>query len=291
MSHVLVTGVAGFIGFHVAWRLLKEGYTVTGVDNMEPYYDVQLKQDRLALLRSHPSFTWIKGNIGSPEVLGAAFHARPEVVIHLAAQAGVRYSIERPLAYIEHNIVAFSHLLEACRRFTPQHLIYASSSSVYGGIQSVPFREGQRTDFPISVYAATKKADELLAYSYSHLFGIPTTGVRLFTVYGPWGRPDMAYFLFTRAILTGKPIRVYNRGAMKRDFTYVEDVVEAFMRLLPLARDTFIELHLTDIGPLCGCSHWLPDQEFIPMHLRVLRTGSTIWAVGVRCLCWISSRS
>ncbi len=232
---ILITGVAGFIGFHVARRLLREGYNVTGIDNINPYYDVQLKRDRVALLQAFPTFTWIEGDIGSPDMLDAAFQQPPEIILHFAAQAGVRYSLEQPLTYIENNVVAFTRLLEACRRYPPEHLVFASSSSVYGGIQDVPFREEQCTEFPVSVYAATKKADELLAHTYSHLFGIPTTGIRLFTVYGPWGRPDMAYFLFTKAILEGQPIRIYNQGQMKRDFTYIDDVVEAIVRLLPRA--------------------------------------------------------
>jgi UDP-glucuronate 4-epimerase len=237
---ILVTGAAGFIGFHVALRLLKDGHSVHGLDNLNDYYDPLLKEARLALLTAHPKFTFHRVNVADQAAVADIFRThRPESVVHLAAQAGVRHSITNPQSYVESNVSGFLQVLEGCRHVGVKHLVYASSSSVYGLNTQMPFSAHQSVDHPISLYGATKKANELMAHSYSHLFGLPTTGIRFFTVYGPWGRPDMAYFLFTRSILEGKPIDVYNEGRMKRDFTYIDDVVEAVVRVLarPAARN------------------------------------------------------
>ena len=231
--HVLVTGVAGFIGFHVARRLLERGDTVVGIDNVNTYYDVRLKQARLALLSGHEGFSFLQLNLadrdGMTEVLS---RQRPQRVVHLAAQAGVRHSLTHPHAYIESNLVGFLHILEGCRSTQVEHLVYASTSSVYGANTKMPFSVHDNVDHPVSLYAASKKANELMAHTYSHLYGLPTTGLRFFTVYGPWGRPDMALFLFTRAILAGEPIDVFNYGKMRRDFTYIDDIVEGLVRVL-----------------------------------------------------------
>ena len=231
--HVLVTGVAGFIGFHVARRLLERGDTVVGIDNVNTYYDVRLKQARLALLSGHEVFSFLQLNLavrdGMTEVLS---RQRPQRVVHLAAQAGVRHSLTHPHAYIESNLVGFLHILEGCRSTQVEHLVYASTSSVYGANTKMPFSVHDNVDHPVSLYAASKKANELMAHTYSHLYGLPTTGLRFFTVYGPWGRPDMALFLFTRAILAGEPIDVFNYGKMRRDFTYIDDIVEGVVRVL-----------------------------------------------------------
>ena len=230
---LLVTGAAGFIGMHTAERLLQDGHEVIGLDNVNDYYEVSLKRARLAELARHPGFGFHEFGIEDGARLQALFQAeRPQRVVHLAAQAGVRYSISHPQAYADSNLLGFTHILEACRQHEVEHLVYASSSSVYGGNTELPFSESQAVDRPISLYAATKKANELMAHAYSHLFGLPTTGVRLFTVYGPWGRPDMAPFKFARAILRGEQIEVYNQGQSLRDFTYVDDAVEAIVRLL-----------------------------------------------------------
>jgi UDP-glucuronate 4-epimerase len=229
---LLVTGAAGFIGMHVADRLLQAGHNVTGIDNLSDYYDVRLKEARLNVLRPYSNFRFIKMDLADGEKVHALFEGEKfERVIHLAAQAGVRYSLENPHAYIQSNIVGFTNILEACRHFPVKHLIYASSSSVYGTNKKLPFSVGDNVDHPISLYAASKKANELMAHAYSHLFQIPTTGVRFFTVYGPWGRPDMAVFSFTKAILEGKPIDVFNRGKMQRDFTYIDDIVEGVLQI------------------------------------------------------------
>ena len=231
--NVLVTGAAGFIGYHVARRLLKRGETVVGLDNLNAYYDVSLKEARLARLREQPAFTFAKVELADREAVAALFAAeRPQGVIHLAAQAGVRYSLQNPHAYLDSNLAGFINILEGCRHNGVAHLVYASSSSVYGGNTRMPFSEHHNIDHPVSLYAATKKAIELMAHTYSHLFRLPTTGLRFFTVYGPWGRPDMALFLFTRAILEGRPIDVFNRGDMVRDFTYIDDIVEGVVRVL-----------------------------------------------------------
>ncbi|MBS1976039.1 MAG: NAD-dependent epimerase [Bacteroidetes bacterium] len=230
---VLITGAAGFIGFHVANRLLNEDYSVVGLDNLNTYYDVNLKESRLNLLRNNPSFKFVRMDLTDKSGIDLLFEQEAfKIVINLAAQAGVRYSIQHPYAYLESNMIGFLNVLEACRHFTPTHLIYASSSSVYGANRKMPLSVHDNVDHPLSLYAATKKSNELMAHTYSNLYGIPTTGLRFFTVYGPYGRPDMALFLFTKAILEGNPIDVYNFGKMKRDFTYVDDIVEGIFRLM-----------------------------------------------------------
>ncbi len=228
----LVTGAAGFIGYHVATRLLDAGQEVIGLDNVNDYYDPRLKWARLARLEGRPGFRFVRADVADVPAMAALFaDVRPEKVIHLAAQAGVRYSLTNPQAYIQANLVGFTNILEGCRHQGVQHLVYASSSSVYGNHTDMPFTEHRGVDHPVSLYAATKKANELLAHSYSHIFRLPTTGLRFFTVYGPWGRPDMALFLFTRAILAGEPIDVFNNGNMERDFTYVDDIVTGVVRV------------------------------------------------------------
>ena len=230
---VLLTGAAGFIGSTTAHRLLARGDTVVGLDNLNDYYDVRLKEDRLARLLPQPGFRFAKLDVADRAGMERLFAAEGfERVIHLAAQAGVRYSLQNPHAYVEANLVGFMNVLEGCRHHRVQHLVYASSSSVYGGNTKMPFSEHDSIDHPVSMYAATKKANELMAHTYSHLYGLPTTGLRFFTVYGPWGRPDMALFLFTKAILEGRPIDVFNHGHMQRDFTYVDDIVEGVVRVL-----------------------------------------------------------
>lgn len=230
---ILLTGAAGFIGMHTALRLLARGDEVIGVDNLNDYYDVSLKQARLARLTGHPSFSFHQLSVEDGGAMSSLFQqVKPQRVIHLAAQAGVRYSLSNPHAYIDANIQGFINILEGCRHHNVEHLAYASSSSVYGGNTALPFSEHQNIDHPVSLYAATKKANELMAHTYSHLFGLPTTGLRFFTVYGPWGRPDMALFLFTRAILEGRAIDVFNHGQMVRDFTYIDDIVEGVIRVI-----------------------------------------------------------
>ncbi len=227
----LVTGAAGFIGFHTCKRLLEAGHEVVGLDNMNDYYDVNLKQARLDLLQS-PLFSFHKIDLADREGIARLFaNEKFNRVIHLAAQAGVRYSLENPFAYADANLIGYLNILEGCRHNNVEHLLYASSSSVYGLNRKMPFSTDDSVDHPVSLYAATKKANELMAHTYSHLYGIPTTGLRFFTVYGPWGRPDMALFKFTKAMLEGKPIDVYNYGKMKRDFTYIDDIVEAIVRM------------------------------------------------------------
>ncbi len=230
---VLVTGAAGFIGFHMAKRLLKEGYEVIGYDCLNDYYDVNIKHSRLEILKQEGTFTFVKGFLEEKASLHSVFLSyHPEYVIHLAAQAGVRYSLENPDAYIQSNIAGFLNILEECRENKVKHLVYASSSSVYGGNTKLPFSTLDSVDHPISLYAATKKSNELMAHAYSHLFQIPTTGLRFFTVYGPFGRPDMALFLFAKAIFEGEPIKVFNHGKMIRDFTYIDDIIEGILRVL-----------------------------------------------------------
>ena len=230
---VLVTGAAGFIGSHLSHRLVERGVEVLGYDNLNAYYDPSLKQARLDRLLPRPGFSFVKGSLEDRGTLERAFdNFRPHRVVNLAAQAGVRYSLENPHAYIDSNIVGFTNVLEACRHGGVDHLVYASSSSVYGANRKLPFAVEDSVDHPVSLYAATKKANELMAHTYSHLFGLPTTGLRFFTVYGPWGRPDMALFLFTRSILEGKPIDVFNHGRHTRDFTYIDDIVEGVLRTL-----------------------------------------------------------
>lgn len=230
---VLVTGAAGFIGMHVSQVLLARGDEVVGLDNLNDYYDPTLKQARLQRLSGHAGFRFVRMDVADREAMSALFAAGGfDRVVHLAAQAGVRYSLQNPHAYVDSNLVGFTNVLEGCRHGRVQHLVYASSSSVYGGNTRMPFSEHHSVDHPVSLYAATKKANELMAHTYSHLFGLPTTGLRFFTVYGPWGRPDMALFLFTRAILEGRPIDVYNHGRMRRDFTYIDDIVQGVVRTL-----------------------------------------------------------
>lgn len=230
---VLLTGAAGFIGSTTAHRLLARGDEVVGLDNLNDYYDVRLKEDRLARLRPQAGFRFVRLDVADREGMARLFAAEGfDRVIHLAAQAGVRYSLKNPHAYVEANLVGFMNVLEGCRHHRVRHLVYASSSSVYGGNTKMPFSEHDSVDHPVSMYAATKKANELMAHTYSHLYGLPTTGLRFFTVYGPWGRPDMALFLFTKAILEGRPIEVFNHGRMQRDFTYVDDIVEGVVRVL-----------------------------------------------------------
>ncbi|MEQ8304033.1 MAG: NAD-dependent epimerase [Cyclobacteriaceae bacterium] len=231
---VLVTGAAGFIGFHLSKRLVDAGYGVVGLDNMNAYYEVSLKEARLKALQEQEDFQFVKADLANKNALDKLFKENSfQYVINLAAQAGVRYSLENPQAYIDSNIQGFINILECCRHHKPAHLIYASSSSVYGANTKMPFSVHHNVDHPLSLYAATKKANELVAHTYSSLYDLPTTGLRFFTVYGPYGRPDMALFLFTKAILEGKPIDVYNHGKMKRDFTYVDDIVSGIERLIP----------------------------------------------------------
>jgi UDP-glucuronate 4-epimerase len=230
---VLLTGAAGFIGFHVAQRLLADGQRVVGVDNLSDYYDPTLKEARLERLRPHANFVFERADVSDRAAMPELFRQhRPTRVVHLAAQAGVRYSLQNPHAYIDANLVGFGNVLEGCRHQEVEHLVFASSSSVYGANTRLPFSVHDNVDHPLSLYAATKKANELMAHTYAHLYGLPSTGLRFFTVYGPWGRPDMALFLFTRAILEDRPIDVFNEGRMQRDFTYVDDVVEGVVRVL-----------------------------------------------------------
>ncbi|MDR1310569.1 MAG: NAD-dependent epimerase [Burkholderiaceae bacterium] len=230
---ILVTGSAGFIGAALTMRLLDRGDTVIGVDNHNTYYDPALKAARLARFASHPAYTHLRLDVADGEAVGAAFsrHA-PQRVVHLAAQAGVRYSLQNPIAYVESNMLGFAHILEGCRHHPVEHLVYASSSSVYGANTVMPFSTRHNVDHPLSFYAASKKVNELMAHAYSHLYQLPTTGLRFFTVYGPWGRPDMALFQFTRAILAGEPIKVFHYGKHRRDFTYIDDIVEGIVRVL-----------------------------------------------------------
>jgi len=272
---VLVTGAAGFIGFHLSRRLLERGTPLLGFDNLNPYYDPALKRARLARLqelalsRGVP-FALIQADLEDQAAVEAAFRGespdgerlapgRPERVVNLAAQAGVRYSLKNPSAYIQSNLVGFGHILEGCRHNGVAHLVYASSSSVYGGNTQLPFSEHQSVDHPVSLYAASKKANELMAHAYSHLFALPATGLRFFTVYGPWGRPDMALFLFTRAMLAGEPIDVFNDGRMVRDFTYIDDIVESLLRVLdkPATADAAFDTAAPD-----PATSWAPHRVF-----------------------------
>ena len=231
-ARILVTGSAGFIGFHLTRRLLARGDQVVGLDNLNDYYDVSLKQARLAQLEGHPNFRFVNLDLADREGIPALFAAEPfDKVVNLAAQAGVRYSLQNPHAYVDSNLVGFVNILEGCRHNGVKHLVYASSSSVYGANTRMPFSVHHNVDHPVSLYAATKKANELMAHTYAHLYRLPCTGLRFFTVYGPWGRPDMALFLFTRAILEGRPIDVFNYGKMRRDFTFIDDIVEGIIRV------------------------------------------------------------
>ncbi|MRR56904.1 MAG: NAD-dependent epimerase [Deltaproteobacteria bacterium] len=261
---VLVTGAAGFIGMHVCERLLARGDEVVGVDCLNDYYDVSLKEARLARLKPHGNFRFHKLDIADRVGVAALFVAeKPQRVINLAAQAGVRYSLENPHAYVDSNLVGFVNILEGCRHQGVDHLLFASSSSVYGGNTKIPFSESDNVDHPVSLYAATKKANELMAHSYAHLYGLPVTGLRFFTVYGPWGRPDMAYYSFTKAILAGQSIDVFNHGKMLRDFTFIDDAVEAVMRLVETPPDKHPEF---DTGAPDPASSWAP--------FRVLNLGN-----------------
>jgi len=262
---VLVTGAAGFIGYHLSRRLLEQGTPVVGFDNINPYYDPSLKRARIKQLEAvaisgGTSFQLIEADLEDREAVEAVFaQHEPQKVVNLAAQAGVRYSIENPAAYIQSNLVGFGHILEGCRHHGIKHLVYASSSSVYGGNTQLPFSEYQGVDHPVSLYAASKKANELMAHTYSHLYGLPATGLRFFTVYGPWGRPDMALFLFTRAMLAGEPIQVFNNGQMVRDFTYIDDIIESLVRLLdkPAAPDPAFDSASPD-----PATSWAPHRVF-----------------------------
>ena len=277
-----VTGGAGFIGFHLSGSLLEQGAKVIGFDNLNDYYDVQLKMDRLAILKEYGNYTFIKGDLGDK---GDVFHLfqeyTPQVVVNLGAQAGVRYSIDNPDAYMQSNIMGFFHILEGCRHFPVEHLVYASSSSVYGGNEKVPFSTQDQVDEPVSLYAATKKSNELMAHAYSKLYNIPVTGLRFFTVYGPYGRPDMAYYKFTQKILAGKPIQIYNNGDMYRDFTYIDDVVQGIENILcnpPAKNARGVSYKLYNIGnnkpeklmdyieTLERCLGKTAVKEFLPMQ-------------------------
>ncbi len=233
MRKILVTGAAGFIGFHLSRRLLEGGDTVVGLDNLNPYYDVTLKQARLQILQEKENFRFVRVDLSDRKTMEALFaDERFEIVVNLAAQAGVRYSLKNPHAYVESNIVGFLNVLEGCRHQQVKHIVFASSSSVYGANTRMPFSVHDNVDHPLSLYAATKKANELMAHAYAALYGLPCTGLRFFTVYGPWGRPDMALFLFTRAILEGRPIDVFNEGRMMRDFTFIDDIIEGLVRVM-----------------------------------------------------------
>jgi UDP-glucuronate 4-epimerase len=261
---ILVTGAAGFIGMTATLRLLARGDTVVGLDNLNDYYEVQLKLDRLARLTPHANFRFLKMDVADRVGMEALFAAeRFDRVIHLAAQAGVRYSLQNPHAYIEANIVGFMNVLEGCRHNAVQHLVYASSSSVYGGNTLMPFSEHHAVDHPVSLYAASKKANELMAHTYSHLYGLPTTGLRFFTVYGPWGRPDMALFLFTKAILEDRAIDVFNHGNMQRDFTFVDDIVEGVIRVTDKTA-----------APNAGYRSEAPDPATSNVPFRVFNIGN-----------------
>ncbi len=262
---ILITGAAGFIGFHITKRLLREGFEVVGMDNLSPYYDVRLKEARLKELedfskKQSVKFFFFKDDLENKNFLTDLFRKyKFNKVVNLAAQAGVRYSIENPSSYINSNIVGFANLLEVCRRNDIEHLIYASSSSVYGGNKRLPFSEEHNVDHPVSLYAASKKANELMAHSYSHLYGIPTTGLRFFTVYGPWGRPDMALFLFTKSILKGEPIQIFNKGEMIRDFTFIDDITESLFRVINKKASTDSNFNYLQPSP---SSSWAPYKIF-----------------------------
>jgi len=261
---ILVTGAAGFIGFHLCKRLLDDGFAVTGMDNMNDYYDPSLKEARLAILQGYDGFNFTRLDLADQQGMEDLFNkTKPSIVVHLAAQAGVRYSVANPHIYVSSNINGFLHVLEGCRQHKVDHFVFASSSSVYGLNTKMPFSEKDHTDHPVSLYGATKKANEMMAHSYSHLYGIPTTGLRFFTVYGPWGRPDMAYFSFTKAILEGKPIRLFNQGKMKRDFTYVDDIVEGVVRIMT-----------KPAKPNPGWSGGMPDPSSSSAPYRIYNIGN-----------------
>ncbi len=255
MNNILVTGAAGFIGFHVSMRLLKNGDRVVGIDNLNDYYDTELKKARLALLQEHEHFRFLKLSLEDREHLQQVFASTEfKAVVNLAAQAGVRYSLENPYAYVDSNLSGFLNILEGCRHHNVKHLVFASSSSVYGLNTEMPFSVNQNVDHPVSLYAATKKANELMAHTYSYLYGIPATGLRFFTVYGPWGRPDMALFKFTRAILEDDPIDVFNYGKMQRDFTYIDDITEGVFRVIHRIPEPNPEWHGGNPDPASSCA-------------------------------------
>ncbi|MGE4341444.1 MAG: NAD-dependent epimerase [Pigmentiphaga sp.] len=261
---ILVTGAAGFIGFYVTQALLARGERVLGIDNLNDYYDVRLKHARLAQIGEHPNFSFIPLDLADRAGMAELFaQHNPQRVVHLAAQAGVRYSIDNPHAYVDSNLVGFMNILEGCRHHDVEHLVYASSSSVYGLNTAMPYSVHHNVDHPISLYAATKKANELMAHSYSHLYRLATTGLRFFTVYGPWGRPDMAYFKFAKAILEGRPIEVYNHGRMQRDFTYIDDIVEGIIRVLD---------RVPQPNPYWNGQH--PDPGSSPAPYRIYNIGN-----------------
>ena len=278
----LVTGGAGFIGFHLSKSLLEQGASVIGFDNMNDYYDVKLKEDRLAILEQYEKYTFIKGDLAdNADVFRIFQEYRPQIVVNLGAQAGVRYSIDNPRAYMESNMMGFFHILEGCRYFPVEHLVYASSSSVYGGNEKVPFSTQDKVDEPVSLYAATKKSNELMAHAYSKLYHIPVTGLRFFTVYGPYGRPDMAYFKFTNKILAGDPIQIYNNGDMYRDFTYIDDIIRGVENILcnpPAENDKGARYKIYNIGnnkpvklmdyieTLEKCLGKTAKKEYLPMQ-------------------------
>ena len=282
MVKVLVTGAAGFIGFHVSQKLLDQGQIIVGVDNLNSYYDVSLKKGRLQQIETDGKFRFYQLDIADKKSISELFDQHHfDYVIHLAAQAGVRYSLENPYAYVNSNLVGFVNILEGCRNGNVKHLVYASSSSVYGKNKKIPFSTNDNVDHPVSLYAATKKANELMAHTYSHLYNIPTTGLRFFTVYGPWGRPDMAYFLFTKAILEGNPIKVFNYGRMKRDFTYIDDIVEGIVHVIskiPQPENSSVPYKIYNIGNnqprelghfievLENCIGKTAIKEFLPMQ-------------------------
>lgn len=279
---IMISGGAGFIGFHLGKKLLERGYPVIAFDNMNPYYDVQLKEARLKLLKSHLNFTFVQAELADPFQMDRMFKKySPDVFIHLAAQAGVRYSIENPQAYIDSNLLGFFNILECCRHYPLRHLLFASSSSVYGANKKVPYCTTDSVDHPISFYAATKKSNELMAYCYSKLYKIPATGLRFFTVYGPYGRPDMAYFSFTQKILSGETVKLFNHGDMYRDFTYIDDIVngiEAIIPKAPLADENGVNYKIYNIGNnhpeklldfvtiLEQCLGKKAQKEFLPMQ-------------------------
>jgi UDP-glucuronate 4-epimerase len=279
MKKILVTGAAGFIGFHLCQSLLGQGQRIIGLDNLNDYYDVSLKKARLAQLKDRENFGFTKLDLADGQGIAEFFaQEKPERVVHLAAQAGVRYSLENPHAYVDSNLVGFVNILEGCRHNSVEHLVYGSSSSVYGANQKIPFAVTDNVDHPVSLYAATKKANELMAHTYSHLYGIPTTGLRFFTVYGPWGRPNMAYFSFTKAILAGEPIKVFNHGQMRRDFTYINDVIEGVVRVIDHIPASTVPYRLYNIGNhspvnleyfitiLEECLGKKADKVFLPMQ-------------------------
>lgn len=265
---ILITGAAGFIGFHLSRRLINEGYQVIGLDNINDYYDVNLKKARLSILKGIPGFSFKKLDLKEKSKIDQLFHdSEFDYVVSLAAQAGVRYSLENPYAYIESNIDGFLNILEACKQYPVKHLVFASSSSVYGANTKIPFSVHDNVDHPISLYAASKKANELMAHTYASLYNIPVTGLRFFTVYGPWGRPDMALFLFTKAIFEDKTIDVYNHGKMRRDFTYIDDIVEGIVRLIPKSPTP---------DPLWSSDQPDPSSSFAPYRIYNIGNNSPV---------------